>query len=300
MGIGNDQPCHQLLQFGDQRFVRAVLDDQPPCGGAALAGGRECRLGDQDGCGVDVGRIPDDDWIVAAHLEREDLVGGVRELPVERDAGARGAGEQQAIDARVRRKRLALRRAADDEARGPFRHARFMQAFDQRHATGGRLFAGLEDDGIACEQGGYDVPVGQVHREVVRTEHRQHAMRLVPDGGSRTHRALDAALRGAFLIGADRNLDFQHDRFDFGPCLPQRLAGFAGDSVGECFRTTAHDIHETTQRFRPVGERTRRPFGPRAAGEVDLCIDVADRAPPQDRTRRGFVRDQFGIHSVPP
>jgi hypothetical protein len=47
----------------------AILDDEAPRRGAALAGGEICRL-DRDGCrGIDVFRVPDDERIVAAKLE---------------------------------------------------------------------------------------------------------------------------------------------------------------------------------------------------------------------------------------
>src|SRR3712207_7792310 len=50
--------------------------------------------------GVDVRRVPDDERIVAAHLERADLVRRLGELAVEGEAGAGRSGEQQAVEPR--------------------------------------------------------------------------------------------------------------------------------------------------------------------------------------------------------
>ena len=57
--------------------------------------------------------MPDDERVVAAQLEREDLVRRVGELAVERHAGAGRAGEEQAVDAGIGGERLAFLGAAD-------------------------------------------------------------------------------------------------------------------------------------------------------------------------------------------
>ena len=45
-------------------------------------------------------------------------------------------------------------------------------------ADRGGLFTGFEYDGVARQQGGNDMAVGQVSRKVKRAQHRQHAVRL--------------------------------------------------------------------------------------------------------------------------
>ena len=87
-GSVDDEPVDQLGDLVDQLRFLAVLDDQPPRRGAALAGGEKGRLDDDRRRGVDVLRVPHDDRIVAAKLEREDLVRRVGELLVQRLAGA--------------------------------------------------------------------------------------------------------------------------------------------------------------------------------------------------------------------
>ena len=98
VGMVDDQPVDQLDDRLDQLLVLAVLDDQPPRRGAALAGAQIGGLDGDRGGGVDVARVPDDERIVAAHFEREDLVRRLGELAVEGEAGARRAGEEQAVE----------------------------------------------------------------------------------------------------------------------------------------------------------------------------------------------------------
>ena len=211
MRSADDQPAGELVEGADQTVVECVLHDQPARGGAALAGAGERGLRDDGRGGGEVGGVPDDDRIVAAHLQREDFLGLAREGAVERQAGARRAGEQQAVDAGMVGERLALRRAADDEADACRGHAGFEVAGVEEGAGGGGLFRRLEDDRVARDQRRDDMAVGQMRGEVVGAEHRQHAVRLVADGGARAHRALEAALRGAFAIGGDRDIDLGDD-----------------------------------------------------------------------------------------
>ena len=94
VGVIDDDAVDQLGDRLDQRTFLAVLDDQPPRRGAALAGRQIGRLDDDRRRGGDVFRLPHDQRVVAAKLEREDLVRGLGELAVKRHSGARRAGEQ--------------------------------------------------------------------------------------------------------------------------------------------------------------------------------------------------------------
>jgi hypothetical protein len=73
MRMIDDQPLGDLDDVGDQLFMLAVLDDQAPRGGAALAGAEEGGLNRDDRRGIGVGRVPDDERVVAAKLQRQDL-----------------------------------------------------------------------------------------------------------------------------------------------------------------------------------------------------------------------------------
>ena len=270
----------------------AVLDDQAAGGGAALAGREIGRLDDHDRRRGDILGLPHDQRAVAAQLEREDLVGHVGELAVERHAGARGAGEQQAVDARLGGQRLPFLGAADQQPDGAFGNLRLVKAVDQEFAGRGGLFRRLEHHCIAGDQRRDDVAVGQMHREIVRPQHRQHAVRLVAHRDAVAERGLELALRRALGIGLDRNLDLVDHRRDLGPRFPIRLAGFLRDQLGEFILALADDIGEAAHGLDPVSDRMRRPGRPARARRLDLEVGIADRAGPDFLARRRVGRDQ--------
>ena len=109
------------------------------------------------------------------------------------------------------------------------RNTRLMEQSDQTFPAGRRLVRGLEDHRIAGEQRRHDVAVRQMRREIERAEHGEDAMRLVAQCQARAHFAFEAALGAALGIGTDRNIDLPDHGVDFGGCLPERLAGLAGD-----------------------------------------------------------------------
>ena len=103
-----------------------------------------------------------------------------------------------------------------------------------RNSPGRRgLLRRLEHHRIAGDQRRDDVAVGQMRREIIGPEHRQHAVRLVADRDLVADRRLEPALRRPLGIGVDRDLDLVDDRIDLGPRFPKRLAGFRGDQLGE-------------------------------------------------------------------
>ncbi len=100
-----DQRAHERLRFGegridddpvdrfgdrlDQRSFLAFLDDQPPGAGATLAGAEIGGLHDDRRRRVDVLRVPGDQRVVSAKLQRKNLLRRVRELLVQRLSGTR-------------------------------------------------------------------------------------------------------------------------------------------------------------------------------------------------------------------
>ncbi len=73
--------------------------------------------------------------------------------------------------------------------------------------------------------------VGQVAGEVERAEHRRDAVRAVAQDGA-AEGGVVRPLAGAFVIGADRDVDLARHRGQFGFRLPQGLAGLAADGLG--------------------------------------------------------------------
>ena len=139
----------------------AVLDDQAPRRGAALAGGEIGRLDGDHRRGVDVLGVPHDQRVVAAELEREDLVRRFGELPVERLAGARGAGEQQAVDAGFAGQRLALLGAADQQPDDAFRDLRLVEAVTRNSPVAGVFSDGLNTTALPAISAGTMWPLGR-------------------------------------------------------------------------------------------------------------------------------------------
>jgi hypothetical protein len=80
MGMIDDQPVGDLADGRDDILMRAVADDQAPCRRATLARAEEGGLAGDDRGRVWIGRVPDDERIVAAKLERQDLLRRFGEL----------------------------------------------------------------------------------------------------------------------------------------------------------------------------------------------------------------------------
>ena len=155
----------------------------------------------------------------------------VGELAVERLAGARRAGEQQAVDARLGGQRLALLGTADQQPDDAFGNPRLVEAVDQECAGRRRLLGRLEHDRIAGDQRRDDVAVGQVRGEIIGPEHGEHAVRLVAHRDLVAERGFELPLRRALGIGVDRDLDLVDDRADLGPRFPKGLAGLPARSA---------------------------------------------------------------------
>ena len=170
-----DHRPHGVEQLGFLPF----LDDQAPCRGASLASGKVSRLDDDRRCGLNLLGVPDHERIVAAKLQRQDLVGHVSELAVKGHSRARRSGEQETIYAGFRRESLALLRAANEKAHHALGDTRLVKAFDEESARPGGFLGRLEHHRIARDQRGDDMAVGQVRGKIVRPENGEHAMRLV-------------------------------------------------------------------------------------------------------------------------
>ena len=146
------------------------------------------------------------------------------------------------------------------------------------------------------------MPVRQVAREVVRAEHRNHAVGLVAQ-----HRR-GIAQRAAFFTGAlavalyrDRHL-VDHAG-DFGGRLPQRLAGFftdaAGQFIGVGFQARGEGFEHAQALFeRPLGPGRKRLT--RSFDRLAHLLGIGRMARPQhllgDRVQR---LDDFALTVLP-
>ena len=294
-GFVHDQPFGQLFHLRNDLVVDLVQHDHAPRRGAALAGGGEGGLDDRRRGIFELGRIEHNDRIVAAHFQRDDLarIGG--QLAIDRDACAGGAGEQHPVDHPVFHQTLADFAPPLDALDHVLGHFGIVEAFDQEFAHGRRLFARLEQYDIARDQRGDDVAVGQVGREIIRAQHRHHAMRLVPEGSGALQRAVELFLPGAFGIGGDRDFDLADHRFNFGTGFPQRFARFARDQFGEGFGLFAHFVGEAAHEFHALARRLPRPVAHRCARAFHRLVDIAGSPAPQFVSGGRFGRKQFAI-----
>ena len=217
------------------------------------------------------------------------------ELAVERVAGAGRAGEEQAVDAGMGGERLAGLGPALDAADDALGHARLVIELDQIFADRRRLLARLEHDRIAGDQRRDDVAVGQMRREIIGAEHREHAVRLVADGDAGAERAFEPPLRGAVGISRDRNVDLVDDRLDLGARFPERLAGLARDQVGEGARSCRARHWRIAAGSRRGRRGTARPSRPRRRGRPrPRRRGLALLARPERLAGGGFDRGQAG------
>ena len=130
--------------------------------GAALAGADEGGLDRDRRRGVDVLGVPDDERVVAAHLEREDLVRRVGELAVEREAGAGRAGEEQAVDARAARRAPCRSRARPGRSgRRPRARRPRGRAGPGISPTAGVFSHGLNTTALPASRAGTMWPLGR-------------------------------------------------------------------------------------------------------------------------------------------
>ncbi len=127
------------------------------------------------------------------------------------------------------------------------------------------------------------MPVGQVTREVVRAEHRDHAVGLVAQyGGGVAQRA--ALLAGTLAVALYRDGDLVGHAGDFGGRLPQRLAGFfadaAGDFIGAAFQGIGEGLKHTDAFLQRAPGPARKRLARRLHGGLNL-FDAGAIAGPQ-------------------
>ena len=172
------QAAHGVGQPGEERrvVVQRCLDDGEAGRRALLAGVPERRANEIAQRQVDVGRLADDQRVLAARLGEQTQ----RRLPGQEQSGrVVGAGEHDAVDAGVGDQMAAdvVVRAAH-ELHDVVGDAGIVHVAHDLGAAGHRLGSGLEQHGVAGRQGGDDPVGGDGGGEVPRTGDEDHAERV--------------------------------------------------------------------------------------------------------------------------
>ena len=129
---------------------------------------------------IQVMHILDDQWIVAAHLQRQDLLGLTTKLLVQQVPYRGTAGEEQPINARMRRQGFTGRHCPLHKIDDAGRKAGLFPKFHGQLGDTGGQFTGFEHHGVARQQRRHDMPVGQMPGKIIGAEHRHHAMGAMP------------------------------------------------------------------------------------------------------------------------
>lgn len=267
-----------------------------------MAGGDKRRLDSQVDRRVAILEAIDDQRVVTAHLQRQDLLRLPRQLAMQVIAGAGAAGEQQAVDIRTGRQRFAGFPAALHQIDHPVRQAGLLPQLQGFLGGQRRQLARFEHHAVSGQQRRHDMAVRQMAGEVVRPKHRQHAVRAMTQHRSAVgHRRL--AKTGARLVGLQRNAHFTDHRLNFGQRFPTRFTGLTADGFRQrlfvLFQQGGEAFHQLfalfKRRTRPGGKRGTRGL----AGGGDV-VSIGGVSAPQRLVadRIGFA--ELGAAALPP
>ena len=127
---------------------------------------------------VQVGVVEDDDCVLAAELE-VDVLEVVGRVAHHLDTGLTRAGERDHRDVGMAHEPVPdLSAAPVDDVDHPGRHARLDEQLDEALAQERRVGSRLEDDGVAADEGGCDLPGRDRDREVPGRDHADDPDRL--------------------------------------------------------------------------------------------------------------------------
>ena len=284
-----------------ERLVDRALDDDPARGGAALTGGAERGPEDALDGEVEVGVVEDDHRVLAAELEMDVLerVGGhLRDA----DAGLAGAGEGDDAHVGMRHERLAgvLAEAVDrvDDAVG---ESRVGEQLDEALRQQRRVLRRLEDDGVAADEGGRELPRRDRDREVPGRDRPDDADRLAD-----AHHELVRQLGGGRLAeqapALARHVEAHVDRLlDVAARLGEHLPHLAAHELGELLlalgqerREAVQDVRALRRRDQPPGRR--RPRRARSTARATSAAVARGHGPERLSRRRIEALEQIGRH----
>ena len=226
--------------------------------GTTLPGGDERRLNHRVDRRIKVFDLIDNQRVITAHFQGQNLVRAPGELLVQQVTGAAGPGEKQTVYPRIGRQRNARFARTLQQVQYTRWQPGLNPALDRQLSDFGCQLAGFEQYGVARQQRRNDMPVRQMPREVVGTKDRNHAVRLMAQhSGGVAQRATFFA--GTLTVALHRNSDFIDHAGDFGGRLPERLAGFFTDAMRQFVRMR---FQTGGKRFKHRDSLVQRAFGP--------------------------------------
>ena len=236
-------------------------------------GGAERRPDDPLGREVEIGVVEHDHRVLAAELEM-DVLEVVRGGLHHRDAGLARPGQRDHRHVRVLDEPFADRSPTpvhhvDDPGRDAGLYEQLDEALAQRRRVGRRL----EDDRVAADERGRDLPGRNRDREVPRGDHADHA-----DRHAHAHVELVAELRGGRLAeqapALARHVEAHVDRFlDVAAGLGEHLPHLARHQQRQLVLVLADERAEAVE---DLAARRRRD-------EPPLLVRLAARPRPRGR-----------------
>ncbi|MNZ94857.1 hypothetical protein D3C78_1139750 [compost metagenome] len=188
--------------------------------------------------------------------------------------GTAGTGEEQTVDARVRRQGDAGFASTLQQVQHAGRQTGLDPALDRQLGHFRRQFAGLEQHAVTRQQCRHDVAVRQVTREVVRTKYRHHTVGLVAQhSGGIAQRA--ALLAGTFAIALHRDGNLVDHAGHFSRGFPQRLAGFLANGAGQFIRMVFQRSSKGFQHRDTLFQGTPRPARERLTRRLHSRLDLS-------------------------
>ena len=264
------QPHRELVE---QRLCHAACCDQAAHAGAALP--RRCGRRSKDCLGRQrqVCIIQNDRCVLAAELQRDELARLRRGGPDDGDADRVGAGEGDAVDARMGRQRCARLTAALNELEqariGAALLCGLLPGEEVAFCAASGPIGGLEDAGVARHERCKQLPVRQVNREVEGADHRHHAERYeVVAGVGRRLLALQLRQRDLLCVFPAR----EH-ALHLGGGIYSQFAGLSHDLQRNLGRVFTEPLIEPVDDGDALCERPKLPSPLRPAPLLDRGID---------------------------
>ena len=279
----------ELLEEG---LVQLVGDDEALGRVAGLAAVVEAGVDRVLHGGVEVVGREQDEGVRAAELEHDLLQVAAGDLG-DRGAGALGAGERDALHARVRDDLLDLVVRGVDVHVGAGREARVEEDLLHRGGGLGALLGVLEQDRVADDEVRAGEAGDLVVREVPRHDAEQHPERRAADDRRAIAReeldrlVLQEVRRVVGVVLVDRR-----GEVDLAERLRDRLAHLAHDELRQLLAALGVQLADAADEGRALLDRGRlRPGAVRLVGCGDrgLELGVGDGVVGLDRLARGGV-----------